>query len=738
MLLLWSKLQADKMAFDAPDPRRGHIFALLAREEWERAKCECRHALAADGNDCIAKAILISILLRQHRWSEARILCDGALRPLPTSAESAVESAHIELRTSGASAAVALLSPLADSAVANAPILLGLGKLYLRIGRSEEAECAFRQSQCRDPRIAALRQQLGQSSQDAGLLDRAMNLHIASLSLDCNFGELFCNDALVLLAMGYGDRAIQLLTAEVRDGGGIQPLRTLIRILQLSDQPGEAKQWLLSGIRTFREQPAVVAELTSLLGAQGECNIAMDIIRRHLSDNHHNIRLLATLAEIQSRAGAAEQVTTLALMERCEPDALCTYLANASYYVALRDYPKAIQLYEQALVAHSMAAELYAPLGSALLRMGDLEGATAYLSRAAYFSPDAWASLVASRNLQGVLPLVDRMRMLSANPLVPTITRTRLHFALARFHDTVGQYQVAYQHLDRANQDVSKILPSSHGRHSALVERAMAVFSRTSFAQLPHAAPSLPQPIFVCGLPRSGTTLIEQVLASHPAIRGVGELRDMRNISRQFRELTCDGCGSQSIYDVQAVGAAAASYLARLRVLAPGAQLVVDKTNSNYLHLGLIALMFPHAKIVHVTRDCRDVALSLYFSGFEFMWNGFGRKRAPLEFSFHFDGITDVICRYLEIMSHWKTVLPIRIYDVKYEVLVMDFDRIIRDMIKFIGVDWHPDMERFHDNERIVDNSNAWSVRQPLYDASVGKWMKYRAYIPGLDMIHSK
>ena len=726
------------MGFDAPDPRREHIFALLAREEWERAKCECRDALAADGNDGIARAVLLSILLRQHRWSEARILRDAALSPLPTSAASALESAHIELRTSGPSAALALLRPLADSAAANAPILVGLGKLYLRMGQPHEAECAFRQSLCRDPRIAALRQQLGQSSHDGGLLDRAMDLHIASLSLDCNFGELFCNDALVLLAMGYGDRAIQLLTAEVNNGGGIQPLRTLIRILQLSDRPNEAKQWLLSGIRTFREQPDVIAELASLLGAQGECAIAIDIIRQHLSDNCDDIRLLAVLADIQSRSRAAEQAATLALMERCEPDALCTYLANASYHVSLRDYRKAIQLYERALVVHSMAAELYAPLGNALLRMGDLEGATTYLSRAAYFSPDAWATLVSSRNLQGVLPLVDRMRTLSANPLVPTITRTRLHFALARLHDTLGQYQVAYHHLERANRDVSKNLPSSHQRHRALVERAIAVFSRESFTRLPRATHSSPQPIFVCGLPRSGTSLVEQVLASHPDIRGVGELRDMRDISRRFRELTCDGCGGQSIYDVHAVGAAAASYLARLRALAPGAQLVVDKTNSNYLHLGLIALMFPDAKIVSVTRDYRDVALSLYFSDFEFMWNGFGRKRAPLEFSFHFDGIVDVIRGYLEIVSHWKAVLPVQIFDVKYETLIMDFDGVVRDMIKVIGVDWHPNMERFHDIERIVDNSNAWSVRQPLYDASVGKWTKYRAYIPGLDMIQSK
>ena len=153
----------------------------------------------------------------------------------------------------------------------------------------------------------------------------------------------------------------------------------------------------------------MIAELASLLGAGGECDVAIEVLRRHLSDNHNNIRLLAALAAMQSSARAAEQTTTLALMERYEPDALCTYLAIGNYYVSLRDYRRSIKIYEQALMTHSMAAEFYAPLGNALLCIGDLDGATEYLARAAYFSPDAWAVLVASHNVQGVLPLSDRI-----------------------------------------------------------------------------------------------------------------------------------------------------------------------------------------------------------------------------------------------------------------------------------------------------------------------------------------
>ena len=148
------------MAFELPHPRQRHILAMLAREDWERAKSEYHLAFTADGNDSIAKAILISILLRQHRWSEARGLRDSTEWPLPTSAEYALEIAHIALRTSGPAAALALLRPLAASAAANAPTLLCLGKLHLRMGQLNEAECAFRQSQHHDPRIAALRQQL--------------------------------------------------------------------------------------------------------------------------------------------------------------------------------------------------------------------------------------------------------------------------------------------------------------------------------------------------------------------------------------------------------------------------------------------------------------------------------------------------------------------------------------------------------------------------------------------------
>ena len=149
-------------------------------------------------------------------------------------------------------------------------------------------------------------------------------------------------------------------------------------------------------------------------------------------------------------------------------------------------------------------------------------------------------------------------RTLSANPLVPAIIRTRLHFALARLHDSLGQFQAAHHHLQRGNREVSKILPSAHRQHRSLVERAIEVFSRESFTRLPRATPSSPQPIFICGLPRSGTTLTEQVLASHPDIHGAGELRDMRLIYGRFREPT-NGSGRRSIYDSQAVAAAAIS-----------------------------------------------------------------------------------------------------------------------------------------------------------------------------------
>jgi hypothetical protein len=208
-------------------------------------------------------------------------------------------------------------------------------------------------------------------------------------------------------------------------------------------------------------------------------------------------------------------------------------------------------------------------------------------------------------------------------------------------------------------------------------------------------------------------------------------------IYRRFREPT-NGVGRESIYDSQAVAAAAESYLGRLRALAPGAQLVIDKTNNNYLYLGLIALMFPHAKIVNVTRDYRDVALSLYFSDFAFMWNGLGRKRPPLEFSFDFDTIVHVINDYSKIMSHWDVVIPTPIFEMKYEKLVTNFDGVVRDLLAFIGVDWHPNLSTFYYTKRIVDNSNAWSVRRPLYETSIGKWAQYQAYISGFDSIRSK
>jgi len=399
-----------------------------------------------------------------------------------------------------------------------------------------------------------------------------------------------------------------------------------------------------------------------------------------------------------------------------------------------KDYNGAIAVYEMGMQTHFQPAELYEPLGKALLAVGKLEEAAALLSRAACFSADAWATLVGFQAVTKVLDSHERMNVLSQNPLLSIVARTRLNFALARLHDSRGEFNLAYRHLESANRAVAKMLPSAHAQHAFQVERAVAHFSVQAFDRLPRAEAATMQPIFVCGLPRSGTTLTEQVLASHPAVEGVGELRDMRLICGRFRELA-GSRGTESIFDPAAVRAAATDYLSRLRLLAPEAKFVIDKTNSNYLYLGLIATMFPNAKIIHVKRNHRDVALSLYFADFQFMWNGPDKRRPPLEYSFDIDAIAHVIREYSRIMAHWRTNLPIAFHEIWYEDLVTDFERAAKDLFSFIGLEWRSEALAFYRNERVVDNSNAWNVRLPLYRSSIGKWRNYQQYLPALEEI---
>jgi hypothetical protein len=224
-------------------------------------------------------------------------------------------------------------------------------------------------------------------------------------------------------------------------------------------------------------------------------------------------------------------------------------------------------------------------------------------------------------------------------------------------------------------------------------------------------------------MPRSGTTLVEQIIASHPQAYGAGELKKIRDLAREMgvrRGVAGDYPEVVAEIDPETSRVLAAEYEAYLcRGVDPGVTRVADKMPSNFAHLGFIALLFPDARVVHCTRHPLDVGLSIYFQHFAHSH----------EYAHDLSDIGHFYRLYQRFMKHWNEVLPLRIHHLRYEDLVTNPEGETRALIEFLGLPWNEGCLAFHKNERSVRTASAWQVRRPVYNRGVGRWRNYEKYL---------
>jgi hypothetical protein len=256
----------------------------------------------------------------------------------------------------------------------------------------------------------------------------------------------------------------------------------------------------------------------------------------------------------------------------------------------------------------------------------------------------------------------------------------------------------------------------------AVYEALKRLFTPSFMAEREGFGLSDERPVFVIGMPRSGTTLTEQILASHGAVRGLGELQDMPRLSRRIGGGLENPPGFASALPVLLAEESrrlADIYLDAYRGTDGGALRIVDKRPHNYELLGLIALLFPRARIIRCRRNAMDNCLSMYM---QFFSEGHSYNRDL--------GMLGQYYRaYEDLMGHWRAVLPLPVHECVYEDLVVDLEGSARRLIGFLGLDWDPNCLRFHEQERQVRTPSVWQVRQPMYNSSVERWRRYEQHL---------
>jgi tetratricopeptide (TPR) repeat protein len=301
--------------------------------------------------------------------------------------------------------------------------------------------------------------------------------------------------------------------------------------------------------------------------------------------------------------------------------------------------------------------------------------------------------------------------------------RIILHFALAKAHADIGEPQEEFRQLLAGNALKRSRIDYDEVAVLSEIERAQQVFTSEFIRASEGAGEPSPKPIFIVGMPRSGTTLVEQILASHPAVRGAGELtlfeRAIANARSEMQQAPAypEMALQMPGKDFRELGA---RYLAGIEQLAPAASHVTDKMPTNFFFVGLIHLALPHATIIHTVRDPVDTCISCF-------------SRLFTEVNFQTYDLAELgryYRHYQALMAHWHRVLPTgRIFDVSYEETVADLEGAARRILAHCGLPWDPRCLDFHLAERVVRTASATQVRQPIYTSSIGRWRAYESLL---------
>jgi tetratricopeptide (TPR) repeat protein len=388
---------------------------------------------------------------------------------------------------------------------------------------------------------------------------------------------------------------------------------------------------------------------------------------------------------------------------------------------------------KKGLKARPRDAEALFGMGQIAGMEGRFDESEKILKRALEVSPKMPAAWAALAGLRKMTPSDDAwlrtVEEIAAGSGIPPMESATLHFAMGKYYDDIGQFERAFKNFRTANE-LLKPIAESYDREARkdFVDRLIGLQSPNTMAAAPGGASASMRPVFVVGMMRSGTSLTEQIIASHPMAKGAGELEYWNTVVREHGAEMRQG---QNLIDERAKQRLAESYLRTLEKVSPTALRVVDKAPLNSDYLDVIHSIFPNARIIYVRRNPIDTCLSCYFQNFS------------LAHSFTFD-LSDLAHYYQEhcrLMSHWRTVLPQgSILDVPYEELVADQESWTRKILDFIELEWDARCLEFQATERPMKTASFWQARQKIFKTSVQRWRNYEKFVdqvPALKKLRS-
>ncbi|MFH1302393.1 MAG: sulfotransferase [Planctomycetota bacterium] len=390
------------------------------------------------------------------------------------------------------------------------------------------------------------------------------------------------------------------------------------------------------------------------------------------------------------------------------------------------DYVSGIERLKKAIALNPQIAEYHHNLAAIYRLVGDFDLSEQHYLTALNLKPDyaeAYFNYSAAQKFAFDDPIVPQLEQQLSRSDLSDDDRCFLGFAAGKIFNDIKDYDKAFSFYEMGNRFKNSQFEIDQFRRE--IDRLISFFSTERIQQLSSLGVSSKVPVFIVGMPRTGTTLVEQILSSHPEVHGAGELPDISSIAgtmKQYAIPKTDFPECVANLPENAFAGFADAYLRRLRTFDHSAVRIIDKMPANFLHLGLIAILFPEAKVIHCQRHPLDTCLSCYFQRF----------RRGHDYSFNLTHLGLYYREYQRLMQHWKAVLPVAPYELHYSELVADQEAVSKKLIDFIGISWDDRCLNFHDNSRPVTTASNWQVRRPMNRAGLDRWKNYDQHLGAL------
>lgn len=692
--------------------------------------------------------------------SRSTILAQQALAAALSGARQEALQALAELPTPD-------LLPESDTLVAAGSAWLRLGEPAAALPYLTVAVDKFPDHPLGEARLGATLLTLGNVQQALPHLEKAVTLLPAS-------GGALLNLARARLLGGETDAALRLLdqAADKTDKDPFVYRRTRIETLLRLERREEAEKTLMRQAVEAGEAGASAAFAT-YLGSQGRHDEAGSVLREAREECPDDLQLLelaAEFAQIRGRFVEAGRLLDRALeiapddvglwirlatfagqrlggkkgreaanralaltADSTGPQRALALCAHAQILGEEQKLAEAEAAYREALALMPNCPPGLSGLGQLFLQLGRVEAATALFAELKRVAPlQGWSQLIQAREVPDDPQILTLLADAARRPTLEGPVQSHLLFTLAAAWEKKQDYARAWSFAAEANQAARDHLPYRPEVHRARVDREIARFSAPFMASRAGYGSDSRLPVFILGMPRSGTTLVEQILGSHSQVFGAGELSLIPELIHKLnaweQKLGSRRSYPECIDDLSREESQrfAERHLAELRSYAPAATRIVDKLPHNFEHVGLIKLLFPNARILHLQRDPRDVAISNYFVDYAAKFGGMG-------FAYDLTWIGEQLVDHQRLMAHWHRVFPGEILEVDYDLLVEDVEGWAQRIIAYLDLPWEAGVLSFQQLDRAVKTASVWQVRQPVYTTSKAKWRCYAAHLAPLE-----